>query len=129
MWCLPLQFPLMSPHVTSCWHSAARQKIYSSFAHPTKKIGIILSRAPRTAIVCVLAKHCVLCCCHTCPPKLAGFPGDPRVRNQRGGSRDPAIPFSLPLSQVTQYLLDQSFVMDEESLYESSLRLEPKLTT
>ncbi|XP_024417553.2 ras-specific guanine nucleotide-releasing factor 1 isoform X2 [Desmodus rotundus] len=32
-------------------------------------------------------------------------------------------------AKVTQYLLDQSFVMDEESLYESSLRLEPKLTT
>lgn len=31
--------------------------------------------------------------------------------------------------QVTQYLLDQSFVMDEESLYESSLRMEPKLPT
>ncbi|XP_054444331.1 ras-specific guanine nucleotide-releasing factor 1 [Pteronotus mesoamericanus] len=30
-------------------------------------------------------------------------------------------------AKVTQYLLDQSFVMDEESLYESSLRLEPKL--
>uniref|UniRef100_A0A673THZ7 Ras protein specific guanine nucleotide releasing factor 1 n=1 Tax=Suricata suricatta TaxID=37032 RepID=A0A673THZ7_SURSU len=30
---------------------------------------------------------------------------------------------------VTQYLLDQSFVMDEESLYESSLRMEPKLPT
>lgn len=45
------------------------------------------------------------------------------------GSCDPAIPFSVLLSQVTQYLLDQSFVMDEESLYESSLRLEPKLPT
>uniref|UniRef100_A0ABI7ZGX5 Ras protein specific guanine nucleotide releasing factor 1 n=1 Tax=Felis catus TaxID=9685 RepID=A0ABI7ZGX5_FELCA len=31
--------------------------------------------------------------------------------------------------KVTQYLLDQSFVMDEESLYESSLRMEPKLPT
>lgn len=29
--------------------------------------------------------------------------------------------------QVTQYLLDQSCVMDEESLYEASLRIEPKL--
>ncbi|NXG40685.1 RGRF1 factor, partial [Psilopogon haemacephalus] len=29
--------------------------------------------------------------------------------------------------KVTQYLLDQSCVMDEESLYEASLRLEPKL--
>ncbi|XP_075287350.1 ras-specific guanine nucleotide-releasing factor 1 isoform X2 [Opisthocomus hoazin] len=29
--------------------------------------------------------------------------------------------------KVTQYLLDQSFVMDEESLYEASLRIEPKL--
>ncbi|KAI4560130.1 hypothetical protein MJG53_012715 [Ovis ammon polii x Ovis aries] len=34
-----------------------------------------------------------------------------------------------PSLQVTQYLLDQSFVMDEESLYESSLRIEPKLPT
>ncbi|XP_038179338.1 ras-specific guanine nucleotide-releasing factor 1 isoform X1 [Arvicola amphibius] len=32
-------------------------------------------------------------------------------------------------AKVTQYLLDQSFVMDEESLYESSLRIEPKLPT
>uniref|UniRef100_A0A673TII0 Ras protein specific guanine nucleotide releasing factor 1 n=1 Tax=Suricata suricatta TaxID=37032 RepID=A0A673TII0_SURSU len=32
-------------------------------------------------------------------------------------------------ASVTQYLLDQSFVMDEESLYESSLRMEPKLPT
>ncbi|XP_054997612.1 ras-specific guanine nucleotide-releasing factor 1 isoform X2 [Sorex araneus] len=32
-------------------------------------------------------------------------------------------------SKVTQYLLDQSSVMDEESLYESSLRIEPKLPT
>ncbi|KAM5292989.1 LOW QUALITY PROTEIN: ras-specific guanine nucleotide-releasing factor 1 [Ctenodactylus gundi] len=32
-------------------------------------------------------------------------------------------------TKVTQYLLDQSFVMDEESLYESSLRIEPKLPT
>ncbi|XP_035924578.1 ras-specific guanine nucleotide-releasing factor 1 isoform X1 [Halichoerus grypus] len=31
--------------------------------------------------------------------------------------------------KVTQYLLDRSFVMDEESLYESSLRMEPKLPT
>lgn len=31
------------------------------------------------------------------------------------------------LPQVTQYLLDQSFVMDEETLYEASLRIEPKL--
>ncbi|NWT58914.1 RGRF1 factor, partial [Erythrocercus mccallii] len=29
--------------------------------------------------------------------------------------------------KVTQYLLDQSCVMDEESLYEASLRIEPKL--
>uniref|UniRef100_A0A8C9NIX7 Ras protein specific guanine nucleotide releasing factor 1 n=1 Tax=Serinus canaria TaxID=9135 RepID=A0A8C9NIX7_SERCA len=29
--------------------------------------------------------------------------------------------------KVTQYLLDQSGVMDEESLYEASLRIEPKL--
>ncbi|KAK1327755.1 hypothetical protein QTO34_012662 [Cnephaeus nilssonii] len=32
-------------------------------------------------------------------------------------------------AKVTQYLLDQSCVMDEESLYESSLRIEPKLPT
>lgn len=32
-------------------------------------------------------------------------------------------------AKVTQYLLDQSFVMDEESLYESSLRIEPKPPT
>ncbi|XP_034640303.1 ras-specific guanine nucleotide-releasing factor 1 isoform X1 [Trachemys scripta elegans] len=32
-------------------------------------------------------------------------------------------------AKVTQYLLDQSFVMDEESLYESSLKIEPKLPT
>uniref|UniRef100_A0A8B9T7Q8 Ras protein specific guanine nucleotide releasing factor 1 n=1 Tax=Anas platyrhynchos TaxID=8839 RepID=A0A8B9T7Q8_ANAPL len=29
--------------------------------------------------------------------------------------------------KVTQYLLDQTFVMDEETLYEASLRIEPKL--
>ncbi|NXO04853.1 RGRF1 factor, partial [Rhinopomastus cyanomelas] len=29
--------------------------------------------------------------------------------------------------KVTQYLLDHSFVMDEETLYEASLRIEPKL--
>ncbi|XP_037367291.1 ras-specific guanine nucleotide-releasing factor 1 [Talpa occidentalis] len=32
-------------------------------------------------------------------------------------------------AKVTQYLLDQSAVMDEERLYESSLRVEPKLPT
>ncbi|XP_072838290.2 ras-specific guanine nucleotide-releasing factor 1 isoform X2 [Pogona vitticeps] len=32
-------------------------------------------------------------------------------------------------AKVTQYLLDQSFVMDEESLYEASLKIEPKLPT
>ncbi|XP_059533934.1 ras-specific guanine nucleotide-releasing factor 1 [Myotis daubentonii] len=32
-------------------------------------------------------------------------------------------------AKVTQYLLDRSFVMDEESLYEASLRIEPKLPT
>nr|XP_004660498.1 ras-specific guanine nucleotide-releasing factor 1 [Jaculus jaculus] len=32
-------------------------------------------------------------------------------------------------AKVTQYLLDQSFVMDEEGLYASSLRIEPKLPT
>ncbi|XP_077173803.1 ras-specific guanine nucleotide-releasing factor 1 isoform X1 [Paroedura picta] len=31
--------------------------------------------------------------------------------------------------KVTQYLLDQSFVMDEEGLYEASLQMEPKLPT
>lgn len=33
------------------------------------------------------------------------------------------------LFQVTQYLLDSSGVLDEEGLYEASLRLEPKLPT
>lgn len=37
--------------------------------------------------------------------------------------------FRVLLPQVTQYLLDRSFVMDEDSLYESSLRMEPKLPT
>ncbi|XP_042332539.1 ras-specific guanine nucleotide-releasing factor 1 [Sceloporus undulatus] len=32
-------------------------------------------------------------------------------------------------SKVTQFLLDQSFVMDEEGLYEASLQIEPKLPT
>ncbi|XP_054858848.1 ras-specific guanine nucleotide-releasing factor 1 isoform X2 [Eublepharis macularius] len=32
-------------------------------------------------------------------------------------------------AKVTQYLLDQTFVMDEESLYEASLQIEPKLPT
>ncbi|KAJ7311139.1 hypothetical protein JRQ81_006742 [Phrynocephalus forsythii] len=32
-------------------------------------------------------------------------------------------------AKVTQYLLDQSFVMDEEGLYEASLKIEPKLPT
>ncbi|KAG8516398.1 Ras-specific guanine nucleotide-releasing factor 1, partial [Galemys pyrenaicus] len=32
-------------------------------------------------------------------------------------------------AKVTQYLLDQSAVLDEERLYESSLRVEPKLPT
>ncbi|XP_062998834.1 ras-specific guanine nucleotide-releasing factor 1 [Elgaria multicarinata webbii] len=32
-------------------------------------------------------------------------------------------------AKVTQYLLDQSFVMDEEGLYEASLQIEPKLPT
>lgn len=32
-----------------------------------------------------------------------------------------------PVLQVTQYLLDQSGVMDEEALYGASLRMEPKL--
>ncbi|XP_063170292.1 ras-specific guanine nucleotide-releasing factor 1 [Candoia aspera] len=31
--------------------------------------------------------------------------------------------------KVTQYLLDQSFVMDEEGLYDASLKIEPKLPT
>lgn len=29
--------------------------------------------------------------------------------------------------QVAQYLLDKSFVLDEESMYEASLRIEPKV--
>lgn len=29
--------------------------------------------------------------------------------------------------QVAQYLLDLSFVLDEESMYEASLRIEPKV--
>ncbi|XP_025026621.1 ras-specific guanine nucleotide-releasing factor 1 isoform X2 [Python bivittatus] len=32
-------------------------------------------------------------------------------------------------AKVTQYLLDQSFVMDEEGLYDASLKIEPKLPT
>uniref|UniRef100_A0A8C5SYG5 Ras protein specific guanine nucleotide releasing factor 1 n=1 Tax=Laticauda laticaudata TaxID=8630 RepID=A0A8C5SYG5_LATLA len=32
-------------------------------------------------------------------------------------------------AKVTQYLLDQSFVMDEEGLYNASLKIEPKLPT
>ncbi|XP_043932315.1 ras-specific guanine nucleotide-releasing factor 1 [Protopterus annectens] len=32
-------------------------------------------------------------------------------------------------AKVTQYLLDKSFVLDEESLYEASLQLEPKIPT
>uniref|UniRef100_A0ACB8E4L8 Ras protein-specific guanine nucleotide-releasing factor n=1 Tax=Sphaerodactylus townsendi TaxID=933632 RepID=A0ACB8E4L8_9SAUR len=32
-------------------------------------------------------------------------------------------------AKVTQYLLDQSLVMDEEALYEASLQIEPKLPT
>ncbi|KAM3827868.1 ras-specific guanine nucleotide-releasing factor 1 isoform 2-T2 [Vipera latastei] len=32
-------------------------------------------------------------------------------------------------AKVTQYVLDQSFVMDEESLYDASLKIEPKLPT
>uniref|UniRef100_H3A1F4 Ras protein specific guanine nucleotide releasing factor 1 n=1 Tax=Latimeria chalumnae TaxID=7897 RepID=H3A1F4_LATCH len=32
-------------------------------------------------------------------------------------------------AKVTQYLLDKTYVMDEESLYEASLRIEPKLPT
>ncbi|KAK9394156.1 ras-specific guanine nucleotide-releasing factor 1 [Crotalus adamanteus] len=32
-------------------------------------------------------------------------------------------------AKVTEYLLDQSFVMDEESLYDASLKIEPKLPT
>lgn len=46
-----------------------------------------------------------------------------------GCSRGESYPLTVWLSffQVTQYLLDQSFVMDEETLYEASLRIEPKL--
>lgn len=43
----------------------------------------------------------------------------------RGGGEHSAN--ALPRPQVTQYLLDQTFVMDEETLYEASLRIEPKL--
>lgn len=43
----------------------------------------------------------------------------------RGGGEHSANALSRP--QVTQYLLDQTFVMDEETLYEASLRIEPKL--
>uniref|UniRef100_A0A8D2C509 Ras protein specific guanine nucleotide releasing factor 1 n=1 Tax=Sus scrofa TaxID=9823 RepID=A0A8D2C509_PIG len=43
-------------------------------------------------------------------------------------TEDGLVNFSK-MRMVTQYLLDQSFVMDEESLYESSLRIEPKLPT
>ncbi|XP_026565109.1 ras-specific guanine nucleotide-releasing factor 1 isoform X2 [Pseudonaja textilis] len=32
-------------------------------------------------------------------------------------------------AKVTQYLLDQTFVMDEEGLYDASLKIEPKLPT
>ncbi|XP_015667417.1 ras-specific guanine nucleotide-releasing factor 1 [Protobothrops mucrosquamatus] len=32
-------------------------------------------------------------------------------------------------AKVTEYLLDQSFVMDEEGLYDASLKIEPKLPT
>lgn len=34
-----------------------------------------------------------------------------------------------PQPKVIQYLLDESFMLDEESLYESSLLIEPKLPT
>uniref|UniRef100_A0A8C3V8X4 Ras protein specific guanine nucleotide releasing factor 1 n=1 Tax=Catharus ustulatus TaxID=91951 RepID=A0A8C3V8X4_CATUS len=45
-----------------------------------------------------------------------------------GALRPPSpLPARCTPPQVTQYLLDQSCVMDEESLYEASLRIEPKL--
>lgn len=34
-----------------------------------------------------------------------------------------------PQPKVTQYLVDETFVLDDESLYEASLRIEPKLPT
>lgn len=58
-----------------------------------------------------------------CPPWGAWLLG-----RWRGGPA-PAASSLVPPPQVTQYLLDQSSVMDEESLYESSLRIEPKLPT
>lgn len=45
----------------------------------------------------------------------------------RNSSESCPLTVWLSFSQVTQYLLDQSFVMDEETLYEASLRIEPKL--
>lgn len=36
------------------------------------------------------------------------------------------LAFVFVTSQVAQYLLDKSFVLDEESMYEASLRIEPK---
>lgn len=41
----------------------------------------------------------------------------------------PLLPLLFSLFQVTEYLLDQSFVMDEEGLYDASLKIEPKLPT
>lgn len=41
----------------------------------------------------------------------------------------PLLPLLFSLFQVTQFLLDQSFVMDEEGLYDASLKIEPKLPT
>lgn len=35
--------------------------------------------------------------------------------------------FGFIVLQVAQYLLDRSYVLDEESMYEASLRIEPKV--
>lgn len=36
-------------------------------------------------------------------------------------------PFCLPSLQVTQFLLDKTLVMDEDTLYELSLKIEPRV--
>lgn len=67
------------------------------------------------------------------PPVPAGRPCLPALGCLAPGAlarwSRPCCFLSRPPPQVTQYLLDQSSVMDEESLYESSLRIEPKLPT
>ncbi|KAK2506358.1 hypothetical protein MC885_020339 [Smutsia gigantea] len=62
------------------------------------------------------------------PPRLRA-PTATEPVSQDTTRQDPVFPkqyHKIP-EHVTQYLLDQSSVMDEESLYESSLRIEPKL--